>query len=140
MTDALTRPQRALGRRRKVVVGARILRAYLQVRVALWRKELPGAVAAARECRVRPGPKLAAQQLGRAVSRTLRLGSYRPRCLFTSLTLFRLLHEQGDEAALVIGLPSRPEDGDAHAWVEVSGVDVGPPPGQSGHVELARYD
>ena len=28
---------------------------------------------------------------------------------------------------------------DAHAWVELAGVDVGPPPGRNGHVELARY-
>jgi hypothetical protein len=52
---------------------------------------------------------------------------------------FRMLHEQGDPAELVLGLPERPEDKDAHAWVEVDGYDIGPPPGGAGYVELARY-
>ncbi len=43
--------------------------------------------------------------------------------------LYRLLREQGDAAELVIGLPKNPADKSAHAWVELDGVDVGPPPG-----------
>jgi hypothetical protein len=53
--------------------------------------------------------------------------------------LFRLLHEQGDEAELVIGLPAAAATKDAHAWVEINGVDVGPPPGRGSHEVLARY-
>ena len=40
---------------------------------------------------------------------------------------------------LVIGLPREPKDKDAHAWVELHGMDVGPPPGRGLHEELARY-
>lgn len=40
---------------------------------------------------------------------------------------------------LVIGLPEEPVDERAHAWVELEGRDVGPPPGRGNHVELARY-
>jgi hypothetical protein len=39
----------------------------------------------------------------------------------------------------VIGLPSSPTDKDAHAWVEVRGIDIGPAPGRLGHAELVRY-
>jgi hypothetical protein len=56
-----------------------------------------------------------------------------------ALVLFRLLREQGDAAELVIGLPENPGGKDAHAWVELEGVDVGPPPGRSGHDEMARF-
>ena len=78
-------------------------------------------------------------RLANAVDRTLRLGRRRPTCLVSSLVLFRLLRAQGDAAELVIGLPASPRDKDAHAWVELEGTDVGPPPGRNGHVELARY-
>ena len=40
---------------------------------------------------------------------------------------------------LVIGLPHTPADKDAHAWVELAGTDVGPPPGRASHEELARF-
>ena len=77
--------------------------------------------------------------LSRAVNRSLHLGNRRPTCLASSLVLFRLLHEQGDEAELVIGLPAAAATKDAHAWVEINGVDVGPPPGRGSHEVLARY-
>jgi hypothetical protein len=53
--------------------------------------------------------------------------------------LFRLLRAQGDPAELVIGLPHEPRDEEAHAWVEIQRVDVGPPPGKGSHEELARF-
>jgi len=53
--------------------------------------------------------------------------------------LYRLLREQGDAAELVIGLPKNPADKSAHAWVELDGVDVGPPPGRNGHEQMARF-
>ena len=52
--------------------------------------------------------------------------------------LFRLLREQGDDVELVIGLPEEAADERAHAWVELHGRDVGPPPGRAGHEEMAR--
>jgi hypothetical protein len=78
-------------------------------------------------------------RLGRIVGRSLRVGPVQARCLFTSLVLFRLLREQGEHPDLVIGLPTEPKDKDAHAWVELDGRDVGPPPGRGRHEELARY-
>ena len=39
---------------------------------------------------------------------------------------------------LVIGLPEQAKDERAHAWVELEGRDVGPPPGRAGHLEMAR--
>ena len=80
-----------------------------------------------------------ARRLSRAVDRSLRIGSRRPTCLVNSLVLFRLLREQGDHAELVIGLPESPTSKDAHAWVELDGREVGPPPGRAGHSQLARF-
>jgi hypothetical protein len=80
-----------------------------------------------------------ARTLARAVDRTLRIGERRPRCLVNALVLYRLLREQGDEPELVIGLPPSAAGHQAHAWVELNGVDVGPPPGRSGHESLARF-
>ncbi len=79
------------------------------------------------------------RRLGKIVRQVLHLGPWSPRCLFNALVLYRLLRLQGDRPELVIGLPLEPRDKDAHAWVELGGVDVGPPPGRAGHQELARY-
>ena len=78
-------------------------------------------------------------RLGRIVARSLSIGDHQVRCLYTSLVLFRLLREQGVDADIVIGLPREAKDKDAHAWIEIDGRDVGPPPGRAHHVELARY-
>jgi hypothetical protein len=53
--------------------------------------------------------------------------------------LFTLLRRRGSQAELVIGLPENASTHEAHAWVELDGRDVGPPPGQNGHVQLARF-
>src|SRR5262245_5187052 len=87
----------------------------------------------------RPDDAIPPIRLGRIVTRSLAIGPFRARCLFTSLVLFRLLRSQGDLPELVIGLPTEPRDKDAHAWIELDGRDVGPPPGRGGHQELARY-
>ena len=79
------------------------------------------------------------RRLSYAVDRSLLRGPFEPRCLSRSLVLLRLLRAQGDAAELVIGLPESPADKDAHAWVEIDGVDVGPSPGKGRHQELARY-
>jgi hypothetical protein len=117
----------------------RIWTRFLLVRVMLLREPLPVFVSrlgrAPRRTRLRLSPSL----LSRAVHCTLHLGKRRPTCLVASLVLFRLLREQGDDAHLVIGIPSVAKSKDAHAWVEVGGVDVGPPPGRGTHEPMARF-
>jgi hypothetical protein len=78
-------------------------------------------------------------RLGRLVYRVMNVEPFRPRCLTMSLVLLRGLGRQGTPAELVLGLPPGASDHRAHAWVEVGGKVVGPPPGRMGHVELARY-
>jgi hypothetical protein len=56
-----------------------------------------------------------------------------------ALVLFDLLYQQGDAPEVVIGLPERATDKDAHAWIELGGVDIGPPPGRADHVEMGRF-
>jgi len=103
------------------------------------RRPLPDVIGGlARVERVRPA-RARPVRLGLIVSRSLRVGRYQIRCLYTSLVLFRLLREQGVDADIVIGLPREPRDKNAHAWIEIDGRDVGPPPGRAQHVELARY-
>jgi hypothetical protein len=131
------------GRRRlnpaaKMVLVLRIWRTALRVRREIAREPLPGFVE--RFGRVEPtvepiDPRL----LARAVDRSLRIGHVRPRCLINALVLYRLLHEQGAAAELVIGLPPEAADLSAHAWVELEGYDVGPPPGRNGHEPMARF-
>jgi Transglutaminase-like superfamily len=123
----------------KLELVARIWSRYAQVRLTVRRRSLPELVAHLRRAR-RPAPRrYPPVRLSRAVHRSLRLGRRRPTCLVSSLVLFRLLHEQGDGAELVIGL--QPEGGDriTHAWVELEGEVVGPPPGRGQHVPLARF-
>jgi hypothetical protein len=92
-----------------------------------------GATRPTRRRRVDP------RKLGRIVQKVLGFGPWKARCLWTALVLYELLREQGDAPQLVIGLRRDPTDKDAHAWVEIDGVDVGPPPGRRGHEELTRY-
>jgi hypothetical protein len=122
----------------KLRLGLRVWYWFVVVRLGLRRSPLPELVgrlgrAGATSRRLDP------VRLGRAVAGALRVGRLDPRCLFTALVLYRLLRQQGDPAELVIGLPREPKDKDAHAWVELHGVDVGPPPGRGLHEELARY-
>ena len=84
-------------------------------------------------------PLLDPTRLGKLVAKVLNRGPVRPRCLTLSLVLFRMLVRQGTKPQLVIGLPPSPSSHEAHAWVEVSGVVVGPPPGRLGHEEMVRY-
>ena len=71
--------------------------------------------------------------------RALRVGGRRPTCLMSALVLTDLLRGQGQDAELVIGLPEDARDHRAHAWVELGGNDVGPPPGRGRHAPLARF-
>ena len=122
----------------KVRLALRVWHAYARVRRNLDRKPLPEFVhelgRPAVRCERQP-PAL----LSLAVHRSLRLGPYSPRCLTKSLVLYRLLREQGDDVQLVIGLPPQARDHAAHAWVELNGRDVGPPPGRGRHAEFARF-
>lgn len=119
----------------------RVLIAFLRVYLTLRRTPLPEAVT---RLAGSPRPQLAAHpespaRLSGAIHRTLRLGQRRPRCLHSALVLLSLLRAQGQPAALVVGLPPRAATNRAHAWVELDGRDVGPPPGRRGRQVLARY-
>lgn len=78
-------------------------------------------------------------QLGRSVVRALSVGRLQPRCLTLALIHMTLLKDNGISAQIVIGLPDEARGPRAHAWIELDGVDIGPPPGRHGHEELARY-
>jgi hypothetical protein len=123
----------------RVAIAARAVWLFAVIRARLRRRELRdvvgslNAVERARAARARP------VRLGTIVARALSIGPWEARCLHTSLVLYRLLREQGERPELVIGLKERPTEKDAHAWVELDGRDVGPPPGRGRHRELARY-
>ncbi len=120
-------------------LAVRILRAYAQVRRRLSREPLPRLAASFGDVTPRVDRPIPPRQLAWAIDRTLRVGSHRPRCIFNALVMYRLLREQGDPAVLVIGLPKEAMTKDAHAWVELDGTDVGPPPGRAGHEAMARF-
>lgn len=123
----------------KASLTVRIVQNYVAIAVSLRRSPLPDVVrAACRPSRIAT-MYVPAKRLGSVVGRILKIGPWRARCILTSLVLFRLLREQGDDPHLVIGLPSEARDKDAHAWIELDGVDVGPPPGKGRHQELTRY-
>ena len=123
----------------KIRLALRVWLSFARVQVGMRRRPLPAYAAQLGRPRRLHSPALAPQQLSRAVDRSLRLGAHRPRCLTSALVLFRLLREQGDAAELVIGLPAEPSNHEAHAWVELEGLDVGPPPGRGGHETMARF-
>jgi hypothetical protein len=127
-----------LARRARAGLALRIWSLYPRVVVGLRREPLPAFIARLGEVERRRTP-LSPDRLARAVDRSLRLGERQPRCLVSAAVLYRLLREQGDRAELVVGLPQTPADKEAHAWVELGGVDVGPPPGRGTHEELARF-
>lgn len=122
---------------RKVGLLARIWVLAATTQVALWRHPLPVVVARLEPLGAQRG--LPVRTMVRGIHRGLRIGPWRPRCLLRSLVLFRLLRDQGQPAMLVIGLGHEGRTSDAHAWVELAGRDVGPPPGGAGYQELARF-
>ena len=123
----------------KAALGVRIWSYFAIAAIGTRRLALPELIERLARSRWSSPRHVDPRKLGFIVHRVLRLGSWRARCLHTSLVLFRLLLEQGDHPELVIGLPPEPTDKDAHAWVEMRGVEVGPPPGRGRHVELVRY-
>lgn len=130
--------EQPLGLAGKARLAARVWLAYVRVIRGLRRDPLP---AFARRFGAAPvGPyRHPPALLSLAVHRSLHLGPLRPRCLFGALVLYRLLREQGEPAELVIGLPPEARDHAAHAWVELGGRDVGPPPGRGRHAAMARF-
>jgi hypothetical protein len=123
----------------KLVLAGRIWCRFVLVRALLPREPLPEVIRRFGEPLRRDRRRLSPQLLSRAVHRSLHVGSRRPTCLMSSLVLFRLLREQGDPAEVVIGLPGVPRNKNAHAWVEVERVDIGPPPGRGTHRPMARF-
>ena len=124
----------------KIALALRMWALMLSVKLALLRHPLPKVV----DDLIQPpkqlrNPRREPRQLSAINNRVFRIGSYRPRCLIRSLVHLRLLRAQGDPAVLVIGLPRGVATTDAHAWVELNGVVVGPPPGRAGHQEFVRY-
>jgi hypothetical protein len=124
---------------RKPLLFVRIWAWFIAVNVLLRLRPLPSIVRQLSPTRDSVRSPIPPVRLGRAVLRSLSPLGYEPRCLTASLVLYRLLAEQGDSPELVLGLPREPRDNKAHAWVEIDGLDVGPPPGRHGHQELARY-
>jgi hypothetical protein len=128
-----------LGPFAKLALAIRIWSRFLLVRTMLPRQPLPAFVSRLGRPPRRSRRRLPHVLLSRAVHRSLLVGNRRPTCLVASLVLFRLLREQGDQAELVIGLPGIAMNKDAHAWVELDGLDVGPPPGRGTHEAMARF-
>lgn len=126
-----------LGRKARVAVTA--WWSFARIVVALRRTSLPELVDRLGRRRTPATFGLTPRRLGVVVQKSLTIGHHEPRCLLSSLVLYDLLGDDGERTMLVIGLPDSPSTKDAHAWVEVDGVDVGPPPGRGSHRELARY-
>ena len=134
MSEGAEPPLRGWGR---VRLALRVWATFARVHLGLRRGPLPAFV---REFGRAPrsGDRHSPALLSLAVHRSLHIGPMRPRCLVNALVLYRLLREQGDAAEVVIGLPPDARDHAAHAWVELGGRDVGPPPGRGRHAEMAR--
>lgn len=144
MTEIPARRERRLTISTKAWLALRVVRTLVSVRRDLARYPLADLVARS----LAANPPSAARgtaysyppaQLGRAVNRVLGVGGSSVRCIHRALVLQRLLAEQGVHSELVIGLREKATDQKAHAWVELSGRDIGPSPGRNGHVPLARY-
>lgn len=123
----------------KAWLALRVWRSFVRVWIDVRREPLPELATRLGRPSSRAVPAQPPERLSRAVDRSLRVGTRRPKCLTSALVLFSLLREQGDPAELVIGLPADAVDQKAHAWVELDGVDVGPPPGRGHHTALARF-
>ena len=123
----------------KTALFTRIWVWFVRIRIELRGDPVPNVVQRLR-ADARPGrDRLPPQRLSAIVRRSLWLTRRSRRCLASSLVLYRLLVEQGEQAQIVIGLPTAARSRDAHAWVEVDGVNIGPSPDGRRLEELARY-
>ena len=121
-------------------LAMRIWSRYLLVRLHLARRQPLADTIDALRGRTPASPiNQEPRQLGRSVVRALRVGRLQPRCLTLALIHMSLLNDNGTPGQLVIGLPDEARSPRAHAWIEIDGVDIGPPPGRHGHQELVRY-
>lgn len=125
--------------REKCALALRVYRAFLRVAPRVHRRPLPELVAMLGVAPASPAPSVPAARISRAVDRCLVVLPVRPRCITLSLVMYRLLVEQGERPELVIGLEPGAPDHRAHAWVELDGRDVGPPPGCDGHEPMGRF-
>jgi hypothetical protein len=125
--------------RERAALALRVWGAYARVKLATRRRPLPEAVARVAAGAGTSPHRYSPERLSRAVDACLWPVAGRPRCLFSSLTLFRLLTQQGERPDLVIGVEEGARTHRAHAWVELGGRDVGPPPGRGDHEPLGRY-
>jgi Transglutaminase-like superfamily len=123
-----------LTRSRKLVLAVEILAVYCRVRWLLWRKGFSATLDWARVSSV-PAPAgrradlapLTGIRLGSVVTRTLRRLPTDSRCLMRSLVLTAMLARRGIRPNLVIGVRSDSEEEfAAHAWVELSDVELLP--------------
>ncbi|MPZ70007.1 MAG: lasso peptide biosynthesis B2 protein [Actinobacteria bacterium] len=127
----------SLSRFQKLTLAARIVTLGAIAERKLDREPLPDLVVSWGSPRpTRGNERLSPHGLGRVVARVL---GERRRCVVQSLVLHRLLAAQGDRPELVVGIPGAAENHNAHAWVELDSVEVGPPPGSSGNLEMARF-
>lgn len=120
-------------------LAARIWFWYLRIRLRLRRRDLVDVVDALSHAGRTTTYPVEPRRLGRIVDRALPFRVSRATCLAQSLILYRLLRTQGLWPQLVIGLPHQSTTHEAHAWIELDGDDVGPPPGGRSYVPLARY-
>lgn len=132
-TSRPLRPWRGVG------LAVEIWAEYARIRRTVHRRPLPALVEELRQVSDRRVPAAQPAELSAAVDRRLKLGRRRPACLVSALVLFRLLRRRGQAAELVIGLPEHAPTHEAHAWIEIHGRDVGPPPGRNGHLQLGRF-
>lgn len=123
----------------KIRLSVGIWSRFVRVKWLLRKGDVASAARKLGRARTEPRRRRHPINLGRAVWKALSPGPLRPRCLPVAMVHYRLLVEQGMPAELVIGIPDEAESADAHAWVEIEGVDVGPPPGRGGRSQLARY-
>jgi len=124
---------------RKTGLSLLIVYDFVFVSLGLRWRSLPGLVRSLQRPPRLRFERLDPRRLGRIVERVLRVGGHGPRCIVLSLVFLRMLRRQRTPAEIVIGLPPNPASHEAHAWVEVGGEDVGPPPGRLGQEVLARY-
>lgn len=109
-----------------------ITAAYLRARHTIRRLPLPAALAHLRRAPARRPPVGAdeGRHLAQATRRVLRLIPSDTRCLMQSLTLSTLLARRGTEGVVVIGVNPGESFG-AHAWVELDGMALLPPGGDT---------
>ncbi len=120
-------------------LATRIALLYAQARWLMATTTLPAAVVALGHPARSTSTDLTTEQLARGVDKVLRIGRRRLRCLPRALVLYSLLVEIGHDPKLVVGVLEPSPSPIAHAWVEIDGLDVGPPPGRGAHTAMATY-